>query len=1367
MLLDTGAEITIIKSPVPQARIEPAQGVVRGITGETLRTEGEQVVELDVDGVVIPHRVTVANIGMLGDGLLGVDVLRKLGAIVDLGRGEIKVPRRGENLPCRENVVASLRGRRENADQDWIEYMLSATRAIIRMREIGGNGDVSADDAKFEVKKVPLSNVQFSQEGNGEVSDGNDRSFPLYTVRVASRKVVVPAYSEVLLRGKVQGALEGKEVLIEPISLDQQGLRVSRAVDRVEKRRARVTVINGTNGELRLDRGAVIGHAQIVDQGSVLSSGNRDVSGVLLPPSSSVKTRLIERLGHLSDKERAHIEPLLMSVLDVFDEPGPEGCSLSVEHRIETGDARPIAKRPYRVPFHERNIVNKHLDEMLSKGIIRPSDSPWSAPVVLVKKKGREGDVKYRFCTDFRALNSITRVDVYPLPLIQETLEQLGTSRYFSTVDLKSGYHQIPIAPEHREKTAFTTVGGHYEYNRLAFGLAGGPATFQRVMDQLLMGLKGAGCYVYLDDVVVYSSTIEEHADRLRDLFSRLQQANLKVNLDKCRFCEKEVTYLGHLVTRNGVRPDPEKLEAVLSFPRPRNVREVRGFLGLAGYYRRFIREFAEIARPLTQLTGKGAKFEWRSEQEAAFTKLRKALCSDSVLIYPDFRDPFILATDASNAALGAVLSQVRGGSERPIAYSSRQLRGPELNYSATEKELLAVVWATKQYRCYLLGRKFKLITDHAALRWLLSLRDPSSRLTRWSLRLAEFDYDVEHKPGKKHSNADALSRQVALVGTDQCVWSREKLRQAQESDPWCLQMVEKELGNAVIKDADGILYWKKGPRGQDDWRLMVPQEMRAQVIERSHSSRWAGHPGIERTTELIRISYYWPCLERDVREFVQKCHACAKRKSPVGLKAPLEAPFMATFPFEQISIDIMGPLPRSKHGNKYLLTMIDHFTRYAEGEAISEITAEETARVLVEKIITRHGVPKRLLTDQGRNFVSRLFKETCKLLGICKVQTTPYHPEANGMVERLHRTLTDSISHFVRRDGTDWDRWVPYALMAYRSIPHSSTGYSPNFLMYGRELTSPAECWERPERRIGCPELPPDQVERLRDRLRVAHETARRQAEKSWAARTKYCNKNRNRREFQVGDWVYLHVPAIKPGHSQKFHCPWTGPHRISRVLSRVTYELTLATGGTSVVHVNRIKRAMGEGKDQPKNEVKPNREGPEIPEGPIEDEEEIICLGGPYFSEDEEEEAERGVVDSPSETLRPEFGTESSDSLPDTTLIWVPDSPEKDSPTVGRREDPRPLERARELFLEGRRLSRERQREEHRDYTTFSQSSDPSLISNSPQDTTWCPDRPLRKPPPRSPYSLRSRHKDNNLGCSRVDADRADEGSGDKPHG
>ena len=1273
LLVDTGAQISVLKNPIPGIALEPSRLKARGVTGQSLTVLGEQELLCNLKGTKVRHRFTVAPIDTDHEGLIGLDLLKKLSAIVNVASGTVEISTRATERACfkvknliereRQTMVAQIDLLAKKYAPSWLKQPERSPKRRGKTRPRSNPGP-------REEVTIPGST------GDAEVK--------------AAVRTRVPAHSELLLKAKVPSNGEPLGVLIEPVEQPQKGLRVGRCIGEVKNGEVWVKVINLTKGEVLIEKGQDLG---LLEPWEAMDEYSRLPDDQL---AEAPKDAWVPDLSHLESPGKELFSRLLTEYRDVFSPPDLIGCTLNVEHTIQTGEARPVAKRPYPVPFHQRPVVRQHLDEMLRNGIIEPSSSPWSAPVVLVKKKSTGGETKYRFCTDFRGLNSVTRVEVYPLPLIQETLEQLGRSRYFSTLDLASGYHQIKIAPQDQEKTAFTTAEGHFEYKRMAFGLAGAPATFQRLMDRLLMGIKGTECYVYLDDVIVYSPTIEEHVVRLGHILQKFREANLKVNGAKCYFARREVRYLGHIVGEDGVKTDPEKVRAVKEYPRPGSAKEIRAFLGLAGYYRRFVADFAQIAEPMTMLTKKDARFEWSNRAEVAFQRLKTELSSGNLLIYPDFRDPFIVATDASSIALGAVLSQKRNGKERPICYASRQLKNAEKNYSATELELLAVIWATKQFRCYLLGRKFRLVTDHAALKWMLSLRDPSSRLTRWALRLQEFDYEVEHKAGKKHSNADALSRVLRPLTLKRTTLTEGQIRESQRKDRWCLHL--SKSADTSARDARGVLYWTKGVSDSAQWKLAVPEELRKAVIGQCHERPWAGHPGKERTLSIVKTLYYWPTIEKDVGSFVAGCSSCQQRKTPAGLKVPLEPPYFPTRPFEQISMDIVGPLPRSGRGNKYLLTMIDNFTRYAEGITLKEPTAKETARALVELIVTRHGVPERLLTDQGRNFVSELLKETCRELGIRKLQTTPYHPEGNGMVERLHRTIADSMAHYVRRDGRDWDRWVPYSLMAYRTIPHASTGYSPNFLLYGREIRAPLEYEARPKDELGGES---DYPRSLSERLAEAYKEAAHRTELAWARRTKQCNKRRRTRNLAEGQRVYLHVPAVKPGNCKKFHCPWTGPHLVLRKLSQVNYLVKLADGREIVVHINRLKSAEGESEGD-----KENQGAEEVAPG-----EDINEVEDNFTSSDDS-------GDEPPMWYR---AGESSDEEIDVEY----------EPPLSQKE---PNLEEQEAFEEDRGGTSPAQRESEESHSLVQD------FTEDPKDLTWVPEE--QEPPNiRSPYQLRRR--------------------------
>nr|XP_049702875.1 uncharacterized protein LOC126055956 [Helicoverpa armigera] len=467
------------------------------------------------------------------------------------------------------------------------------------------------------------------------------------------------------------------------------------------------------------------------------------------------------RLDHTNGEEREKIYALCREYKDIFYcDQIPLTFTNQVKHHIRTKNEDPIYIKPYRQAPFIQNEINNQVEKLLHENVIQESHSPWSAPVHLVpKKKDASGEIKYRMVIDYRRLNDITIDDKYPLPNINDLFDKLGKSVYFTTLDLASGYHQIEVEEKDRQKTAFSTQNGHFEFLRMPFGLKTAPATFQRTMDNILRGLQGLHCMVYLDDIIIYGNSLDEMINKLRIVFDRLRTTNMKIQLDKSEFLRKEVLYLGHTITKDGLKPNDDKINAVLNYPLPKTTTEIKSFLGLVGYYRRFIKDFAKITQPLTACLKKRNKIVIDQKYIDAFNKCKELLTHAPLLQYPDYDKTFILTTDASNVALGAVLSQGQIGSDKPIAYASRTLSDTESRYSTIERELLAIVWAVKHFRPYLYGRKFYIYTDHRPLTWLQSLKDPSSKLTRWRLRLQDYDFDLIHKNGKQNTNADALSR--------------------------------------------------------------------------------------------------------------------------------------------------------------------------------------------------------------------------------------------------------------------------------------------------------------------------------------------------------------------------------------------------------------------------------------------------------------------------------------------------------------------------------------------------------------------------------------------------------------------------------
>lgn len=873
---------------------------------------------------------------------------------------------------------------------------------------------------------------------------------------------------------------------------------------------------------------------------------------------------LATKLKHLSDGEAKQVKTLLDRFPNIFSPPGPSGCNLEVYHEIDTGDTKPIARRPYPVPYALRSEVERQLRKMQEDGIIERSASPWSAPIVLVKKKSVTPDhTEYRFCTDFRELNKVTKADAYPLPRIQEMLDFLGGNKYFTTLDLQAGYHQIAVCPRDQEKTAFTTMGEHYHYTRMPFGLRNAPATFQRLMNRVLEGLTEKRCAVYLDDIIVVGRSWEEHIGNLTLVLARLQEAQLKLQLKKCYFLQHQVEYLGHIISEYGITTDPKKTEAVRQFPVPNNPTALRAFLGLASYYRRFVKDFAVMSAPLTKLLRKDQPFHWTEEQEVSMNQIKNALVSPQVLAYPDFEQPFILATDASGKAIGAVLSQIQDGRERPLAYASRTLNPAETRYTITERELLAAVWGVKHFQHFLLGRRFRLQTDHIALTYALKLRDPTSRIARWVLKLADFDFETQYRPGNQLGHVDGLSRaQINNIQEISC--PAELLRTAQSLDPWTNSLAHITDGRYLQKD--GIQYLVGKDNGEQVLKPLIPSALRSWYLELCHSSPWAGHAGVERTLALLQRHCHWPKMISSVKEYVKACEVCQKRNNPTGLTAPIQQPYIPTKPGDIIGIDIVGPLSPSR-GFTHILTVVDHFTKYAEAYPLQTTSTRTICDILLREYFTRHGIPERILSDRGANFTSSILKELCQLHGIKKLQTTAYHPQSNGVVERFHRTLVDIIAKLSPRQGCDWADWLPIALAAYRNLRHGSTGYSPNYLVYGRELS-----YQVPE-----PHGMPQNAEWQKRicRLRRVYTSVQTTLLQEWKQRERTVNARRTPRYFQEGQPVYLRQMAVPTGIPKKFFSPWIGPLTIQKRLSEVTYVLQDTVGKTQIVHISRLKPA------------------------------------------------------------------------------------------------------------------------------------------------------------------------------------------------
>ena len=865
--------------------------------------------------------------------------------------------------------------------------------------------------------------------------------------------------------------------------------------------------------------------------------------------------------------------------------------------------------------------VDRQIDLMLENDIIQPSASPWASAIVLVKKK----DGSRHFCIDYRCLNDVTVKDAYPLPRIDESLDQLAGSKWFSCLDLSAGYWQVEVEPEDRQKTAFITRRGLFEFNVMPFGLCNAPATFERLMELVLSGLHWQICLIYLDDIIIFGKTFSEMIKNLDMVLERFAQAGLKLKSQKCQLFKKEVDFLGHVINEQGVHTNPQKIECVKNWPLPKNITELRSFLGLCSYYRRFIANFSHVAKPLTRLTEKDQKFNWTTECSEAFDRLKHMLVTAPILAHPDFTKPFILDTDASNHAIGAVLSQKVGNREKVIAYASRTLSKSERKYCVTRKELLALVYFVKYFRHYLYGQKFTARTDHASLRWLANFKNPEGQVARWLEVLSTFSMTIEHRPGRLHGNADGLSRKPCdkaernsmgeslLNNTTQenpsCmhVGSASSENQADNTiDLTALQVEDDELSvvrswveqsvkpnfNSISSEGYALKsLWAQFPclelrddllvrRVEDTdndtvtYQALVPRKARRSVLNYCHDLKTSGHLGVSKTVSRVRQKFYWPGLQADVRSYVAGCETCSKRKGPIPNKrAPMQI-VRSGYPMERMAIDILGPLPETGKGNKYIVVVSDYFTKWTEALPMPNMEACTVAKLLVEEIFCRVGVPQIVHSDQGRQFESNLFQEMCKLFGIEKTRTTPYHPQSDGMVERFNRTLATMLTAYVSSNQKDWDEQLPYVMMAYRSADHETTGMSPNMLMFGREVSTPLDLmYELPEL---IKPIPNNQwVWELRDKIESAHNLVRQNTQQAMHRQKRIRDTRLSYDQFKVGDQVFVFFPVKRIGTSAKLTPFWKGPFQITGKLSDILYKVNCGQNKTDqIIHCDRIKK-------------------------------------------------------------------------------------------------------------------------------------------------------------------------------------------------
>jgi flagellar biosynthesis GTPase FlhF len=953
--------------------------------------------------------------------------------------------------------------------------------------------------------------------------------------------------------------------------------------------------------------------------------GQSEEYGVLFPIEVGGRAELnaiVESKGSDLDSVPSDYRDIIKEFQDpVFSELNELPPHRHVDHRIETGAALPTALPVRRMSPQELDALREQLADMEKKGFIRPSISPWSSPVLFVRK----GDGSLRLCVDYRALNAVTVKNKYPLPLIQEFFDRLSGAKIFSKLDLQSGFNQIRMRPEDVEKTAFGTRYGHYEYLVMPFGLTNAPATFQGMMNEVLQGGIDNFCLVFIDDILIFSRTVKEHKQHLRWVLERLAQFKLKAKMSKCSFGQPELVFLGHIVSADGIKVDPAKTQGIRDMAPPTNVQEVRRFLGSTGYYRKFIKNYSSRAAPLTDLTKDSGSnntsktrplpYEWGPVEQAAFDDLKDALLNAPVLRIADFLRDFTIESDASLKGVGAVLSQDFGSNGRkevhPVAYMSKKLDAGQQAWPTHEREMYAIVCAVQEWRTYIQGRTVHILTDNHSLVFLKRQKEMSRRMAKWCSLMEEQDHIITYRAGRDNLVADALSRpngdteeisfnfiQLAkgelhdkypeLAALSMEMTKSEKVEHSPLEEEllmvledatfdssldeldWPLRMIEyKETGtlaNPQLKELLATLEREQKNFEVEDGRVYRwVDESRVEFLPFAHRLDYTnkrhsslGHPGGQALFDRIQSRYWWPTMRRDILSACRACKECQLTQGGSSITEPLH-PFSAAKPFQRWGIDFIGKCPKTQRGNQWILVAVDYATSWTIARATPDATAETVANFIYEEIVMNHGVPSELISDRGSQFMSEVLRSYLDKLKTKHRLTSAYHPRTNGKTERTNGILGRALTKYVgNKMRHKWDLFLDQAVFACRTRIHSVSKKSPFYLVYGIEPLVPGD----PTRPYIFDDTVFSEVQASRETALEILRQERLTAEQRQEEAAKDSAEDYNRRNNIDPDTprrVYQvgDWVLVKNIAKQKFEYPWYGPLRIEMITPFGAYKL------------------------------------------------------------------------------------------------------------------------------------------------------------------------------------------------------------------
>ena len=842
-------------------------------------------------------------------------------------------------------------------------------------------------------------------------------------------------------------------------------------------------------------------------------------SDFLISPGDIYPNRKTElEDAEISSKTRERFEQICKEHDRAFSKNNKDiGKTQLIEMEIDTGDQLPVAQNPYTLPLKHYEWIRREIETLEKAGVIERSLSPWASPVIVVPQKSAPDEPpRRRLCVDYRKVNDLQQkvsktdkstgcLSLYPLPKIDEMFAKLNKSMVFSTIDLRSGYYHIGLTRESRAKSAFVVPMGKWQFKRTPFGLSQAPAYFQMLINKVLMGC-GTFAMGYLDDIIIFSENETDHLRHVEEIFRRLEHFDLKMKREKCAFFKRHIQYLGHVISKEGIQPLPEKLESIRKMPHPKNPKEAKQFLGLIGYYRKFVPRFADIARPLTQLTRHDIQYEWTGKCQKSFDHLRELLMKHPILRYPDPQKPYTLFTDASGIGWSGVLTQenVDGNGKsklHPVCYVSGQFKGSQLNWAALTKEAYAIYMAVRRLTFYITDADVTIRSDHLPLRKFLTKETMNAKVNNWAVELEQFKLKLEWIQGSKNTLADSLSRlldiepeagnkpepegqefgtfcfqelgkaevrevyeKIENITVDTGVkevllpMPKETLKKLQKADEFCRLIVQKikkdEISSKIYIREEGVLRRLWIDENETFNCVVVPRVLQQPLLILTHDK--SGHNGAKRTYAAIKRNYYWPGMRKEVFRHCKSCKECLlQNQTTTSQKFSHFKP--PEYPMQQICMDLVGPItPTSTRGNRYVLTVVDMLTGYTMAIPIKNKMAETVVTAYREHVYCIFGGSSSMLTDNGTEFKNEDMDSICTKLGIRRVFTPVYTPECNGKLEGWHKFFKACVAKHIRGNSVEWDELVPLAVAAYNFFPCQASKESPFVLMFGRDPVTP-----------------------------------------------------------------------------------------------------------------------------------------------------------------------------------------------------------------------------------------------------------------------------------------------------------------------